>query len=80
VIGAFEGSPVARRPANPVKESAGDEHRLNADEEAEHPANLGPGLCANEKNGRAGCEDDRAGDVEPTAKEWSLGRTRHQFC
>ena len=52
-----------------MKERAGDEHRLDTNDETEHPANIRPRRCAKKENGGARCEQDCSCDVQPTAHE-----------
>jgi hypothetical protein len=49
VVGPLEHSASTRCPSDPVKEGTGDEHRLDTNEIAEHPADLGPRLRASEQ-------------------------------
>jgi len=49
VVRTLEGSAMARRPANTMKERTGDEHRFDAHDVTEDPANLAPRVSAREQ-------------------------------
>ena len=51
MVGSTPRLSLRRRPVHAMQEGARDEHRSDAHEEAEDPADLGPGSTAREENG-----------------------------